>query len=156
MVAERGEFAGERADDVVGLEALVVEDGDAEGFEGAADIGLLLDEVGRGLDAVGLVAAVLDGLELLGLDVELADVLHLRGHLVAMDGGAYVIDRSEVLGLKVLAQLVDHVDEDVGGCGGDSGARGHGARTLHGVIGAEDEGHAVEQVDGGLCGLRHD
>ena len=63
VVAERGELAGEGADDVVGLEALVVEDGDAEGFERAADVGLLLDEVGRGLGAVGLVAAVLDGLE---------------------------------------------------------------------------------------------
>ena len=132
----------EGADDVVGLEALVVEDGDAEGLERAADVGLLLDEVGRGLGAVGLVAAVLDGLELLGLDVELLDVLHLRGHLVAMDGSADVVDRGEVLGLEVLAQLVDHVDEDIGRRGGNAGARGHGPRALHGVIGAEDEGHA--------------
>ena len=58
VVAEGGELAGEGADDVVGLEALVVEDGDAEGFEGAADVGLLLDEVGGRLGAVGLVAAV--------------------------------------------------------------------------------------------------
>ena len=151
VVAERGELAGEGADDVVGLEAFVVEDGDAEGLEGAADVGLLLDEVRRRLGAVGLVAAVLDGLELLGLDVELLDVLHLRGHLVAMDGGAYVVDGGEVLGLEVLAQLVDHVDEDIRRRGGDAGARGHGARALHGVIGAEDEGHGVEEVDGGLC-----
>ncbi len=152
MVAERGELAGEGADDVVGLEALVVEDGDAEGFEGAADVGLLLDEVGWGLGAVGLVAAVLDGFEGLGFDVEFLDVLHLRGHLVAVDGRAYVVDGGEVLGGEVLAQLVDHVDEDIGGGGGDAGARGHGALALHGVVGAEDEGHGVEQVDGGLGG----
>ena len=41
---------------VVCLEALVVEDGDAEGFECAADVGLLLDEVGWRLGAVGFVA----------------------------------------------------------------------------------------------------
>ena len=66
VVAECGELAGESADDVVGLEALVVEDGDAEGLEGAADVGLLLDEVGRRFGAVGLVAAVLDGLRTAG------------------------------------------------------------------------------------------
>ena len=67
-----------------------------------------------------------------------------------MDGRADVVDGGEVLRREVLAQLVDHVDEDIGGGGGDAGARGHGARALHGVVGAEDEGHGVEQVDGGL------
>ena len=56
----------ERADDVVGLEALVAEDGDAEGFEGAADVGLLLGEVGGHLGAVGLVAGVVDRLQTAG------------------------------------------------------------------------------------------
>ena len=69
-----------------------------------------------------------------------------------MDGRADVVDGCEVLGVEVLAQLVDHVDEDIGGRGGNAGARGHGARALHGVIGAEDEGHGVEQVDGRLGG----
>ena len=150
VVAECGELAGERADDVVGLEALVVEDRNAEGLERAADVGLLLDEIGRSFGAVGLVAAVFDGLERLGLDVELAHVLKLRGELVAMDRCADVVDRREVFGLEVLAQLVDHVDEDIGRGRGDAGARGHGPLALHGVIGAEDERHAVEQVDGRL------
>ena len=153
MVTQGAQLAGKRADDVVGLHALVEEDGDAEGFEGAADVGLLLDEVGGRFDAVGLVATVLDGLEGLGLDVELLDVLELAGELVAVDGGAYVVDGGEVLGGEVLAQLVDHVDEDIGGGGRDAGARGHGALALHGVVGAEDEGHGVEEVDGGLGGL---
>ena len=86
MVAERRELAGEGTDDVVGFEALVVEDGDAEGFEGASNVGLLLDEVGGCLGAVGLVALVDDGLEGLGLDVELLDVFELGGALVTEDG----------------------------------------------------------------------
>jgi hypothetical protein len=150
FVTQGGEFAGEGADDVVGFKAFVEEDGDAEGFEGAADVGLLLDEVGWSLGAVGFVAAVFDGFEGLGFDVELFDVLHLRGHFVAMDRGSHVVDGGQVLRLEVLAQLVDHVDEDIGGGGGDAGARGHGALALHRVVGAEDEGHGVEQVDRGL------
>ncbi len=151
-MAGLGEPAGERADDVVGLEALVGEDGDAEGLERAADVGQLLGEVGGHLGAVGLVAEVVDLFELLRLDVELLDRLHLLGALVAEDGAGEVVDRREVVRLEVLAQLVDHVHEDVGRGGGNAGARGHGALPLHGVVGTEDEGHAVEQVDGGLFG----
>jgi hypothetical protein len=71
-VPERGELRAEGADDVVGLEALVAEDGDAEGLERAADVGKLLGEVGGHLGAVGFVAGVVDLLELLGFDVPLA------------------------------------------------------------------------------------
>ena len=140
----------EGADDVVGLEALVAEDGDAEGFERAADVGKLLGEVGGHLGAVGLVAGVVDLLELLGFDVPLAQRLHLAGALVAEDGAGEVVDGGEILRREVLAQLVDHVDEDVGRGGGNAGARGHGPLALHGVVGAEDERHGVEQVDGRL------
>ncbi len=147
-----GELAGEGADDVVGLEALVGEDGDAEGLERTTDVGELLGEVGGHLGAVGLVAEVVDLFELLGLDVELLDRLHLLGALVAEDGAGEVVDGREVVRLEILAQLVDHVHEDIGRGGGDAGARGHGALALHGVIGTEDKGHAVEQVDGGLFG----
>ena len=67
-----------------------------------------------------------------------------------MHGRADVVDRGEILGRKIFAELVDHVDEDIGGRSGDAGARGHGAHAGHGVIGAEDEGHRVEQIDGRL------
>ena len=109
---------------------------------------------GRGFGAVGLVAAVLDSFEGLGLDVELLNVLELASELVAVDRGPDVVDGCEVFGGEVLAQLVDHVDEDIGGGGGDAGARGHGPLALHGVVGAEDEGHGIEQVDGRLFGVR--
>ena len=97
VVAQRGELVAERADDVVGLEAFVAEDGDAEGFERAADVGELLGEVGGHLGAVGLVAGVVDLLELLGLDVPLAQRLHLAGALVAEDGAGEVVDGGEIL-----------------------------------------------------------
>jgi hypothetical protein len=146
------ELAGEGADDVVGLEALVGEDGDAEGLERAADVGQLLGKVGGHLGAIGLIAEVVDLFELLRLEVELLDRLHLLGALVAEDGAGEVVDGGEVVRLEVLAQLVDHVHEDIGRRRRDAGARGHGALALHGMVGTEDEGHAVEQVDGGLFG----
>ncbi len=102
-MAERRQLAGEGADDVVGFEALVEDDGDAEGFEGAADVGLLLDEVGWGFGAIGFVAAVLGGFELLGFDVELLDVLELAGELVPVHGAADIVDGGEVLGREVFA-----------------------------------------------------
>ena len=150
VVSLLGEAAGEGADDVVGFVAGEVEDGNVEGFEGAADVGLLLGEVWRSFGAGGLVAGVVDLFKLLGLDVELLDGLHLGRFFVAVHGGSALVDGGEVVRLEVLPQLVDHIDEDVGGGGGNAGARGHGARALHGVVGAEDEGHAVEEIDGWL------
>ena len=151
-VAERGELRGERADDIVCLEALVAEDGDAEGLQRAADVGELLDEVGGRLGAVGLVAGVVHLVELLRLRIPPAQRLHLTSALVAEDRAVQVVDGGQKLRSEILAQLVDHVDEDIGGRGGDAGARGHGALALHGVIGAEDEGHRIEKIDGRLDG----
>ena len=110
-------------------------------------------QVGGRLGAVGLVAGVVHLVELLGLGVPAAQRLHLAGTLVAEDGAVQVVDGGEKLRGEVLAQLVDHVDEDVGGRGGNTGARRHGALALHGVIGAEDEGHRIEEIDGGLGGV---
>ena len=148
VVIHGGKLVAECADDVVGLEALVAEDGDAESFERAADVGKLLGKIGGHLGAVGLVAGVVDLVELLGFDVPLALWLHLAGALVAEDGAGEVVDGGEVLRREVLAQLVDHVDEDVGGGRRNAGARGHGPLALHGVVGAKDERHGVQQVDG--------
>ena len=38
---------------------------------------------------------------------------------------------------------------------GQPRARGHGAAALHGVVGAEDERHGVEQEDGRLGLVSH-
>ena len=148
-----GGFAGEGADDIVGLVAFELEDGNAIGFEGAADVGDLLDEVGRHFGAVGLVALVLLFFERLGLEVELADGGDGLGLLVADGGGADIEDGGEVLGGKVVAEFAEHVDEDEDGSGGESGFGGHRPLARHGVIGAEDEGHGVNEEDAAGGGL---
>ena len=67
--------AGDGADDVVGFEAGVFEDGDAHGFEHAADVGDLLEQVGRRFGAVGLV---------------FGELLHAVGGLGAFEDGGDV------------------------------------------------------------------
>ena len=62
----------------------------------------------------------------------------------------HVVDRCKVFRLEVLAELVDHVDEHVGCRSWNAGARGHRTLALHRVVGAEDEGHAIKQIDGRL------
>ena len=47
--------ARDGADDVVGLEAGVLQDGDAHGFEDTADVRDLLAQIGRHFGAIGLV-----------------------------------------------------------------------------------------------------
>ncbi len=72
VVALLGSAAGERADDVVGFEALSLEDRNVEGFEGAADVGNLASQVlGHGL-ALRLVTFIADLFEALRLRVPLA------------------------------------------------------------------------------------
>ncbi len=140
-------FAGESADDIVGLEAGEFEDGDAVGLEGAADVGNLLGKIlGHG-GAVGFVSLVFDLGEGLGLDVELADGSDGFGLLVAEGGGGDVEDSGEVRGREIVAQFAQHVDEDEDGGGGKSGFGGHGALPRHGMISAEDEAHGVDEED---------
>ena len=106
VMAERAVVRAERADDVVSLVAFGVDDGNAKGLERAADIGLLLNQVGRGLGAVGLVAGVLGGLKLLCLNVELLHVLQLAGDLMPQQWRADVVDRGKVRGWKSARSLL--------------------------------------------------
>ena len=82
--------------------------------------------------------------------------LHGASALVAEDLAAHVEDGGKVARVKVLAQLFDHVDEDEDGRRGQAGAGAHGPRALHGVVGAEDERHGVEQEDGRLGRVSHE
>ena len=148
-------LAGQRADHVVGLETPRLEDGDAQRFEGAANVGYLAAQVfGHGF-AIGLVTLVADLDEALRLRVPLAQRAHGAGALVAKDLAAEVEDSGKVARRKILAELLDHVDEDVDGRGGQAVARGHGPAALHGVVGAKDERHGVEQENGRLGLVGH-
>ncbi len=153
-VAIGGGPAGEGADDVVSLVALGFDDGNAEGFEGAADVGNLLQKIRGRLGAIGLVASVFDVDVGLGPGVELAVAGHGRGLLVAKGGAGEIERRSDVLRVEVGAKLAQHVDEDEGRSRGNAGLVGHGALVSHGVIGAEDERHGVDEEDAALGAFR--
>ena len=104
--------------------------------------------------AVGLVAFVFDFGEGLRLDVELADGGDGFGLGIAESFRGDVEDCGEIGGGEIVTQFAQHVDEDEDGGGGNSGFGGHpGALARHGVIGAEDEGHGVDQEDAGFGGL---
>ena len=75
-----GGLAGERADDVVGLETGVLEHGDAQGVEQAVDVRDLLDQVGGRFGAVGFVFGEL--LVAMGVAEALEDGGHVCGSKV--------------------------------------------------------------------------
>ena len=67
-----GGLARQGADDVVGLEALGLKDGNAQGLKRAADVGNLALEVFGRCRAIGLVTFVADLVEALRLAVPFA------------------------------------------------------------------------------------
>ena len=143
----RGGLARQRADYVVGLVAGEFENRNAISLEGPPYVGHLLYQIAGHLAAVGLVAVIFNFLESLGLQIKLAH----RGEGfrlgVAEGGGSHIKDRRQILGREVIAQFTQHVDEDVRGRGGHAGLGGHSALPRHGVVGAEDERHGVDQED---------
>src|ERR1019366_487022 len=90
----------------------------------------------------------------LRLAVELAQTGHGGGLLIAKCGSGHVEDGSQILWLKVRSQLAQHVDEDESRAGGDAGLGGHGPLPRHGMVGAEDERHRVDQVDAAFRSCR--
>jgi hypothetical protein len=97
LVLLAGGLAGEGSDHVVGLEALGLQDGNAQGLEGAADVGNLAAQVFGHRGAIGLVALVAHLVEALRLAVPLAQWLHGAGALVAEDLAAHVEDGGKVM-----------------------------------------------------------
>ena len=141
-------LARQRADHIVRLKAFGLKNRNAQRLKRAANVGYLPAQIlWHGL-AIGLVALVVHILKALRLRIPLAQRADGACLLVAEDFAAHLEDSGEIFRRKVLAQLLDHVDEDVGGRGGQAGARGHGAAALHGVVSAEDERHRVQQKNG--------
>src|ERR1700677_2330759 len=103
-----GGLTGQRADYIVGFEALGLQNGDAKGFQSPPDEWQLLRQISRHLGAVGFVAGVIDLVKGLGLDVPFAHRGHGARTLIAKDGPAHVEDSGKELRLKIAAKLVDH------------------------------------------------
>ena len=112
--------ACQSADDIVGFEARKLENGNPHGFENAPHERNLVEQIGRGLDAIGLV---------------FGELLH------AMRGFAALENRGDVGGRVLLRQLAQHVVEDVDRFGGEPGAGPHGRSGGAGarVVGAKDK-----------------
>jgi hypothetical protein len=119
--------AGQRRDDVVGLEPLLFEAGDVEGARRVAGERDLRAQVLGHLVAVGLVEVV---------------------EVVAEGVGALVEHHRDmgrpVRGAVPLEELPEHVDE--AGHGSDGQAVGLPRKRRQRVVGAEDEGRPVDQV----------
>ena len=149
-------FARQRTNHVIGLKTNRFENRNTQCIERPADVRNLPSQIlGHGF-AMRLVPLVAHVFKALRLRVPLAQRAHGTRTLVAKHLAAWVEDRSKILRLKILAQLLDHVYEHVGGRGGQPRARRHGPRALHGMIRAEDERHGVEQKDGRLGWVGHD
>ena len=133
------------ADHVIRFIALEFKDGDAVRFERAADVGQLLRQVGGHLAAIGFVPVVGNLLKRLRLRVETADAGDGFRLLIAKGGSGQIEHRRQVLGRKIVAQFAQHVHEDIDRRRGKSGLGGHAALPRHGVIGAKDERHSVDQ-----------
>ena len=113
----------EGAEEVVGLQAVELVDGDLEGLHEAADVGELLCELRGHLRALGLV----------GLEA-----------LVAEGGGGQVERDGEVGGLEVLHGLAEHLGEAVDAADLLAGGA-DGERTLDGMPGPMDHGMAIQE-----------
>ena len=137
----------EGADHVIGFKAGIFQHGNAVGLNGAANVGQLLRQIGRHLRAVRLVAAVFFFPEGLRLDVEFADGGHGSAMGIAKGWRRHVEDCRQILRRKIGPQLAQHVHKNVGRRRGDAGARGHGPLPRHGVIGAKDERHGVDEIN---------
>ena len=125
--------AGDGSDDVVGFPSGVGEEGNAKGFGEAFDLGDGGDDVFGDFVALGFVG----GIDPVALG-------RLRG----------VHGNGEVGGLLLFEEVDEGGGEAVEGGGVDAGGGGDG-RAHEGEVGPVDEGHSIEQEEGGWRGGFH-
>ena len=99
----------------------------------------------RHLGAIRLVAAILRFFERLRLDVELADRRDRFRLLIADRRRAHIEHRRQILRRKIVAQLAQHVDENICRRRRNPRLRGHRPLPRHRVIGAKNERHRIDQ-----------
>ena len=145
-----GRFASERADYIVGFEARDADHRNAIRLKRASDVRNLLRQILRHRRAIRFVAFIFDLGEGLGLDVELSDGSNRLGLFFAECRAGNVEHRCQIFGREIVAQLAQHVHENIDRRSGQAGFRGHGPLPRHGVIGAENERHRIDEVDAPL------
>ncbi len=145
-----GRFVCQGADHVVRFETRQFEYRDAIRLKRAPDIGHLLRQVRRHGHAICLVAVVSDIHIGLRLAVELAQAGDLVRLHVAEGGRADVEDSGQILRRKVSSQLAQHVHKDVGRARRDARLGRHRPLPRHGMVGAKDKRHRVDQINTAL------
>jgi hypothetical protein len=143
----RGGLRGQSADDVVGFVSGEFEDGNAISLQRTADIRHLLHEVGRHLLAVGFVSVIFGFLKCLRLQIEPADAGNGLGLLLAKSWRGHVKNGGQILGREIISQFAQHVDKYIRRSCRQASLGGHAALPRHGMIGAENERHGVDQED---------
>ena len=137
----------QRADYVVGFESRLFQNGNTVCLKRAPNVGKLLRQIVRHLLAISLVAAVSDLLVCLRFAVILLDRGDRLRLFITKRWRGNVKNSRKILGMKVIAQLVQHVHEDKCCRGRNPSACRHRALPLHGVVCPENKGHSVDQED---------
>ena len=122
--------AGKGADYVVGLEAWVFDHGDAHGVQKAADVGDLLQQVGRRFRAVGLIVGEFHG---------------------AVGGLGAFVNCRHIGRLVLLGKLAQHIRKNEDRFGGKTRGSAHGRRGAAGpgVVGAKDKPEGIDEEKSG-------
>ena len=147
----RRRFPRQRSDHIVGFVTFELQNRNAISLERPPNVRNLLHQVARHLGAIRLVAAILRFFERLRLDVELADRGDRFRLLIADRRRAHIEYRRQILGRKIVPQLAQHVDENIGRRRRNPRLRGHRPLPRHRVIGAKNERHRIDQENPALA-----
>ena len=111
----------------------------------AADVGQLLRKVAGHLGAIRFVSVILNFLKCLRLEIKAANAGDGFSLLVAERWSGNIEYGRKVFRREIVTQLAQHIYENVGCSCRYTGLCGHAPLPSHGVIGAEDKGHRVDQ-----------
>ena len=133
------------SDHIVSFISCVLENRNAVGFQGSSDVWQLLRQIGGHFAAISLVAEILHLPKGLGLQIPATHSSDSFRLLITKCGRSHVKYRSQIFRGKIIAQLAQHIHEDVCRRSRQPGASGHPSLPCHGVIGPKNERHGVHQ-----------
>ena len=147
----RCRFPRQRSDHVVGFVTFELQNRNAIPFQRPPDVWNLLHQIAGHLGSIRLIAIILRFFEGLRLDVELADRGNRFRLLIADGRRAHIKHRRQILGRKIISQLPQHVDENKSRSRRHTGLRRHRPLPRHGMIGAKNERHSIDQENAALA-----